>query len=604
MAITYDSSSQGFISAGTTGTFSHTCTGSNVYLYVLTDSDATNVTYAGVSMTKLNSNIIASNGGYDFVPGISVWGMVNPTTGTNNVSVKAGAKNETACSYSLANVDPGVPESYVTNQTNGNLTTAQQDSITTLTNNAWYATFIKGTGNLGRNFTAGSGTTLRQTQSQSSSSNASGILDGGAVKTPAGLATLNTNWSSSTGWFSSVMYSIKPYLKFTLTGPASGSVNSASTNFTVTPDVAVTGTITITPSGVGSTGLSPVVLTFSNSATPQTFTITPTTSGAITLTPTNAVGLNNPTYLSFTANAVVPTTTVIGTAIPDNVKAFVYFSAPSSDGGTAITSYTAVSTPGSITGTGASSPVTVTGLTNGTPYTFKVKATNAVGDGPLSSASNSVTPFLAATSFTFTGPTSGNVRSASTNFTVTPNAVFYGTITITPSGVGSTGLSSVVLTFSGSSTAQTFTITPTVAGAVTLTPSNSGTLTNPSNIVYTASAVVPLSPTLTVVPDIDSLRVTVVAPSNNGGSTITQYTVTCSNGTVMTASVAGEIIFNGLTPGTIYTFYATATNSIGTSSNSSTTTGVTPLDITARYFNSGPKFNINNSVGNALSVDN
>jgi hypothetical protein len=31
-------------------------------------------------------------------------------------------------------------------------------------------------------------------------------------------------------------------------------------------------------------------------------------------------------------------------------------------------------------------------LTNGTPYTFRVQATNSTGYGPYSSASNSVTP--------------------------------------------------------------------------------------------------------------------------------------------------------------------------------------------------------------------
>jgi hypothetical protein len=45
-----------------------------------------------------------------------------------------------------------------------------------------------------------------------------------------------------------------------------------------------------------------------------------------------------------------------------------------------------------VIGTGASSPITVSGLTGGTAYTFKVFATNAYGPSPLSAASNSVTP--------------------------------------------------------------------------------------------------------------------------------------------------------------------------------------------------------------------
>jgi hypothetical protein len=44
-----------------------------------------------------------------------------------------------------------------------------------------------------------------------------------------------------------------------------------------------------------------------------------------------------------------------------------------------ITSYTVTSSPGSITGTGASLPIVVNGLTSGTSYTFTVTATNSVG---------------------------------------------------------------------------------------------------------------------------------------------------------------------------------------------------------------------------------
>lgn len=75
-----------------------------------------------------------------------------------------------------------------------------------------------------------------------------------------------------------------------------------------------------------------------------------------------------------------------------NQQATVSFDAPVDDGGSAILSYTVTSNPDSITATGNASPITVTGLTNGTPYTFTVTATNAVGTGPASDPSNSVTP--------------------------------------------------------------------------------------------------------------------------------------------------------------------------------------------------------------------
>jgi len=92
-----------------------------------------------------------------------------------------------------------------------------------------------------------------------------------------------------------------------------------------------------------------------------------------------------------------PGAPTIGTATNtgDGGTVSVAFTAPTFAGLPAvITSYTVTSSPGGFTGTGASSPITVSGLTNGTAYTFTVTATNASGTGPASAASNSVTPSL------------------------------------------------------------------------------------------------------------------------------------------------------------------------------------------------------------------
>ena len=89
-----------------------------------------------------------------------------------------------------------------------------------------------------------------------------------------------------------------------------------------------------------------------------------------------------------------PDAPTIGTATGGNTTASVTFTAPANVGGSAITGFTVVSTPSGITGTGASSPVTVSGLSNGTAYTFTVLATNSYGNSVLSAASNSVTPNL------------------------------------------------------------------------------------------------------------------------------------------------------------------------------------------------------------------
>jgi len=54
--------------------------------------------------------------------------------------------------------------------------------------------------------------------------------------------------------------------------------------------------------------------------------------------------------------------------------------------------YTVTSNPGSITATGTNSPILVTGLTDGTAYTFTVTATNPIGTSSESTATSSVTP--------------------------------------------------------------------------------------------------------------------------------------------------------------------------------------------------------------------
>ena len=88
----------------------------------------------------------------------------------------------------------------------------------------------------------------------------------------------------------------------------------------------------------------------------------------------------------------VPDAPTIGTPTDNGDASVSVTFTPATTGGTPST-YTVTSTPDSITGTGASSPITVSGLTPLTAYTFKVKGTNATGvTGPESVASSSVTP--------------------------------------------------------------------------------------------------------------------------------------------------------------------------------------------------------------------
>ena len=129
-----------------------------------------------------------------------------------------------------------------------------------------------------------------------------------------------------------------------------------------------------------------------------------------------------------------PDAPTIGTATGAEASASVTFTPPTNVGGSAISSYSALSNPGQVIGTASSSPITVTGLTNGTAYTFAVWATNTYGPSAYSASSNSVTPAVPPPNAVFGGGVNPSIGAWNTisyiNIANTGNAKAFGQLTV------------------------------------------------------------------------------------------------------------------------------------------------------------------------------
>ncbi|WP_123736447.1 MULTISPECIES: fibronectin type III domain-containing protein [unclassified Rathayibacter] len=83
----------------------------------------------------------------------------------------------------------------------------------------------------------------------------------------------------------------------------------------------------------------------------------------------------------------------------------VDWTAPTSDGGSPVTSYTATASPGGASCTTTTTSCRITGVSNGTGYTVTVTAANAVGRSAASAASGTATPSAPALNVTATATT-------------------------------------------------------------------------------------------------------------------------------------------------------------------------------------------------------
>lgn len=282
---------------------------------------------------------------------------------------------------------------------------------------------------------------------------------------------------------------------------------------------------------------------------------------------------------------------VVGTR--GNGQVTLAWLAPVSDGGTPVADYTVqTSADGGKTWRTFSDAVSnattavVTGLANGTPYLFRVAASNNVGAGDFSSASAAVIPATVAGAPINVAGTRGNGQ---VTLAWTAPASNGGTV-VTDYTVQSSG--------DGGKTWQSFNDSVSTATTVTVTGLANGTayvfrvaaINGVGTGAYSAaSGAVTPAPVAEAPTNVTGIRgngqvsLSWTAPTSNGGSAVTDYVVQSSKdggASWLTfadgISAAASAVVTGLSNGTSYVFRVAAVNNAGAGAYSKSSTAVIP----------------------------
>ena len=329
---------------------------------------------------------------------------------------------------------------------------------------------------------------------------------------------------------------------------------------------------------------------------------------------TDAVGAASPQCLSLITISTdgEPGRPTGVSAEANNGQATVSWTAPSYEGDSAITGYTVTASPdgNTCTTTGATS-CTVTGLTNCTAYTFTVTATNSLGTGLSSGASSAVRPEgespcedppdddppdddppgdpIALTSGVAVTGLSGARQEDLYFYIDVPEGVAALTVAMsvdsgdpdlyvdTTNPVPTSG--PMCKSSKGTGQDELCTINSPAEGRYYVRVKGfrdfSGatliaTAGDPPEVELTA----PGAPTITEADSGDSEIYLSVTVSDDGGSVVTGYTASCTDGTTTFTGTGADspITVSGLTNDTAYTCTVTATNAIGTSAASAAVT--------------------------------
>jgi ELWxxDGT repeat protein len=326
-------------------------------------------------------------------------------------------------------------------------------------------------------------------------------------------------------------------------------------------------------------------------------TVTGLTNGIAYVFKISAINVAGPGTPSPNSPPVTPRTTPLEpTAIsgtPGNGQVSLTWTAPSSNGGAAITDYSIrYSADNGATwvrfndGISPATSATVTGLTNGIPYVFKVSAINVAGPGIPSANSPPVTPRSTPLEPTAITGTPGNGQVSLTWSTPASN----GGAAITDYEVQVSSNNGLTwTTFSDGVSANTAaTVTGLTNGTAYVFKVRAMNSAGPGNFSTNSSPItprtVPAVPTgLKVTAGKRSATVAWTAPTNNGGSRIADYVIQYSrnNGTSWTTfsdaiSISTSALVTGLSPGVSYVFRVAAINDAGTGAFTAKSSAVVP----------------------------